>query len=57
MNFRALGKRDISCLKTILFAGEVMPTKQLNAWIKELPSAKFANLIGPTEVTDICSFY
>lgn len=57
VNFRALGKRDISCLKTILFAGEVMPTKQLNAWIKELPSAKFANLFGPTEVTDICSFY
>lgn len=34
-----------------------MSTKQLNACINELPSAKFANLFGPTEVTDICSFY
>ena len=56
-NLKALGKRDISCLKKVLFAGEVMPTKQLNAWRNELPNVEFANLFGPTEVTDICSFY
>lgn len=56
-NLKALKKRDISCLKRILFAGEVMPTKQLNQWMKSLPSALFANLYGPTEVTDICDYY
>lgn len=44
-------------LHTVLFAGEVMPTKQLNYWMKSLKNAKFANLFGPTEATDICTFY
>lgn len=57
VNLKALGKRDISSLKKILFAGEAMPAKHLNAWRKELPQAEFANLFGPTEVTDICNFY
>lgn len=56
-NLRALGKVDISCLRKILFAGEVMPTKQLNMWRRELPNTIFANLFGPTEVTDICNFF
>ena len=44
-------------LKKVLFAGEVMPTKQLNYWIKSLNGVTFANLFGPTEATDICTFY
>lgn len=45
-------------LKTVLFAGEVMPTKQLNYWIDRLDDdVIFANLFGPTETTDICTFY
>lgn len=44
-------------LKKILFAGEVMPVKQLNVWIKAIPDALFANLFGPTELTDICTYY
>lgn len=56
-NLKALGRVDISCVKKILFAGEVMPTKQLNMWRRALPNALFANLFGPTEVTDICTFY
>lgn len=56
-NLKALGRVDISCVKQILFAGEVMPTKQLNMWRKALPNALFADLFGPTEVTDICAFY
>ncbi len=44
-------------LKKVLFAGEVMPTKQLNYWRKNLPDAVFANLFGPTESTDICTYY
>ena len=44
-------------LSQILFAGEVMPTKQLNYWIKYFPDCRFANLFGPTETTDICTYY
>ena len=45
-------------LRTVLFAGEVMPTKQLNYWINKLSDeVVFANLFGPTEATDICTFY
>ncbi len=44
-------------LKRILFAGEVMPTKQLNIWRRYLPEAVYANLFGPTEITDIGIYY
>ena len=44
-------------LKTILFAGETMPTKQLNIWKKYIPDAVYANLFGPTEITDIGIYY
>ncbi len=45
-------------LKMVLFAGEVMPTKQLNYWINSLDkSIVYANLCGPTETTDICTYY
>ncbi len=44
-------------LKTAMFAGEVMPVKYLNYWKKYLPDFSYANLFGPTETTDICSYY
>ena len=45
-------------IKMVLFAGEVMPTKQLNYWINSLDdSILYANLCGPTETTDICTYY
>ena len=44
-------------LQKVLFAGEVMPNKQLNYWRKHLPDVTYANLFGPTETTDICTFY
>lgn len=56
-NLKALGKVEIKCLRKILFAGEVMPVKQLNMWIKALPEALYANLYGPTEITDVCTAY
>lgn len=56
-NLKALNKVVVSTLEKVLFAGEVMPTKQLNAWLKTYPDVLFANLYGPTEVTDICTFY
>lgn len=56
-NWKAFDVAKPKYLKTVLFAGEVMPTKQLNYWIKSLDGVKFANLFGPTETTDICTFY
>lgn len=44
-------------MKKVLFAGEVMPTKWLNYWRRNLPDAVYANLFGPTETTDICTYY
>lgn len=44
-------------LRKVLFAGEVMPVKQLNYWRNALPDVLYANLFGPTETTDICSYY
>ena len=44
-------------LKTILFAGEVMPVKKLNYWRNHLPDCLYANLYGPTEITDTCTYY
>lgn len=52
-----LDKCDINCLRNVLFAGEVMPSKQLNIWRKRLPGAVFANLYGPTEITVDCTYY
>ena len=56
-NLGALENIQLPDLKKILFAGEVMPIKQLNMWRKALPDCMYANLYGPTETTDICSYY
>ena len=34
-----------------------MPNKQLNIWRKYNPEVLYANLYGPTEITDVCSYY
>ena len=45
-------------LKKILFAGEVMPTIVLNYLIEYLgEDIVYANLFGPTETVDICTYY
>ncbi len=52
--------RNVDLSKTlhrVLFCGEVMPNKQLNAWRKYLPDVLYANLYGPTEITDACTYY
>ncbi len=46
-----------STLKRVLFCGEVMPNKQLNIWRNYLPKVQYANLYGPTEITDACTYY
>lgn len=56
-NTEALNDFSLSALKKVLFCGEIMPNKQLNIWRKHLSDTLFANLYGPTEITDVCSFY
>lgn len=44
-------------LKRVYFCGEVMPNRQLNMWRRALPGARFCNMYGPTEITDVCAYY
>ena len=44
-------------LEKALFAGEVMPIKYLKYWKSYYSDIMYANLFGPTETTDICSYY
>lgn len=55
---KAFRNVDLSdTLQRVLFCGEVMPNKQLNIWRKFLPDVLYANLYGPTEITDACTYY
>ncbi len=55
---KAFRNVDLSdTLHRVLFCGEVMPNKQLNVWRKFLPDVLYANLYGPTEITDACTYY
>ncbi|MCM1232279.1 MAG: amino acid adenylation domain-containing protein [Ruminococcus flavefaciens] len=56
-NSGLLERIDCSCIKKVLFCGEVMPNRHLNYWRRLLPDALYANLYGPTEITDVCSCY
>ena len=56
-NLGALDKNKLKSIEKVLFAGEVMPAKQLNMWRRALPNVMYANLYGPTEATDICTYY
>lgn len=47
---------QLSDLRTVMFAGEVFPTKYLSRLMRTLPHTEFANLFGPTE-TNVCTFY
>ncbi|MCM1121763.1 MAG: amino acid adenylation domain-containing protein [Eubacterium sp.] len=55
---KAFRNVDLSdTLHRVLFCGEVMPNKQLNTWRQYLPDVLYANLYGPTEITDACTYY
>lgn len=56
-NMKALDEIELPDLKKVMFVGEVMPVKQLNIWMNHLPYATFVNLYGPTEITDVCTYY
>ncbi len=56
-NMRALGAVDVSCLKKIMFCGEVMPTRQYNMWKRSNPQAMYVNYYGPSETTYASTYY
>lgn len=56
-NTEAFVQADLTMLKKVLFCGEVMPNKCLNVLRKKMPEVMFANLYGPTEITDVCTYY
>lgn len=43
-------------LRRVCFAGEVMPSRHLRAWMERLSRARWFNLYGPTE-TNVCTYY
>ncbi|MGH3072857.1 MAG: amino acid adenylation domain-containing protein [Gaiellaceae bacterium] len=51
-----LAETTLPALRTLLFAGEVFPTKYLHQLMQLLPHVRFANLFGPTE-TNVCTWY
>lgn len=56
-NSGVLDEIEMPELKTVAFCGEVMPNTQLNIWRKAHPDCKYANLYGPTEISDVCTYY
>lgn len=56
-NLRALREVDVTCLKKIMFCGEVMPVKQYNMWKKYVPDARYVNYYGPSETTYASTYY
>ncbi|MDR1598544.1 MAG: amino acid adenylation domain-containing protein [Oscillospiraceae bacterium] len=56
-NSGALDTQPPLALQRVYFCGEVMPARTLNAWRKALPSARCVNMYGPTEITDVCTYY
>lgn len=56
-NSGVLSETELPYLKKVLFCGEMMPNKQLNIWRRAYPGLLYANLYGPTEITDVCTYY
>ena len=57
-NLKILDEIKVPNLRKVLFAGEVMPTKQLNYWKNRMDhDVLFANLYGPTEITVDCTYH
>ena len=56
-NAGALDKCVPERLERVFFCGETMPCKTLNAWKRALPEARYVNMYGPTEITDVCTYF
>ena len=47
----------LPALRRVFFCGEVKPCATLNRWRFALPDADYVNMYGPTEITDVCTWY
>ena len=56
LGVKGVEEYDYSALRTVLFAGEVFPIKQVRALRELWPAPRYYNLYGPTE-TNVCTFY
>jgi amino acid adenylation domain-containing protein len=56
MNEGGLLDAETTTLRTILFAGEPFPIKQLQRLVSRWPSLRYWNLYGPTE-TNVCTAF
>ncbi|MCM1193157.1 MAG: AMP-binding protein [Butyrivibrio sp.] len=56
-NLKAVREVDVTCLKKIMFCGEVMPVKQYNIWKRYVPEARYVNYYGPSETTYASTYY
>jgi amino acid adenylation domain-containing protein len=56
ITYGKLDTHDLSALRAVLFAGEVLPIKSLRQLAAAIPNADFYNLYGPTE-TNVCTYY
>lgn len=56
-NMNIFSSKKPEFLRDVFFAGEVMPNKHLNYWRRHLPSCRYVNLYGPTEITVDCTYY
>ena len=56
-NAGALEKCVPDGLERIFFCGETMPCKTLNIWRRAIPEARYVNMYGPTEITDVCTYF
>lgn len=55
-DFKTLDKIEVNQMKYIMFSGECMPVKSLNYWRNHVPTARYINLYGPTEITCNCTY-
>ena len=54
--FGNIPSHDVSSLRLVLFAGEVMPIVHLRTFKSLVPAPRYFNLYGPTE-TNVCTWY
>ena len=55
--YHVLSPGRLQSVRQVLFSGEVIPRKHLDAWLRCLPDTRFVNLYGPTEITCNCLYH
>lgn len=56
-SFGALSKVQPKFIHTVVFGEETLPVKHYHAWKNSLPKARFINMYGLSECSDIVTYY